>query len=83
MCREECFGNQYRGCGHYVRLYYTGNKTDCGSSTCALSTAHMHKTAKSCYCSRVSYDDRRVINLFQEPCDDCKEAGLYDRGRRR
>ena len=28
------------------------------------------------------YDDRRVLNLFQEQCDSCKEAS-YDRGRRR
>jgi hypothetical protein len=28
------------------------------------------------------YDDRRVLNLFQEQCDGCKEAS-YDRGRRR
>ncbi|KAI0028863.1 hypothetical protein K488DRAFT_57619, partial [Vararia minispora EC-137] len=68
------FGNQFRGCGCYVRVYFTGKKTDCGSRTCALSTAHMHKTTKVCSCSRVTYEDRRVINLFQEPCDDCKEA---------
>ena len=28
------------------------------------------------------FDDRRVLNLFQEQCDNCKEAS-YDRGRRR
>jgi hypothetical protein len=28
------------------------------------------------------YEDRRVLNLIQEPCDSCKEA-TYDRGRRR
>jgi len=28
------------------------------------------------------YEDRRVLNLIQEPCDNCKEAS-YDRGRRR
>jgi len=27
-------------------------------------------------------EDRRVLNLIQEPCDNCKEAN-YDRGRRR
>ncbi|KAI0049785.1 hypothetical protein FA95DRAFT_1537523 [Auriscalpium vulgare] len=82
MCLEECFGNQYRGCGHYVRLYSTGVRTDCGSLTCVHSATHMHKTARQCTCSRAIYDNRRVINLFQEQCDDCKEVG-YDRGRRR
>ncbi|ETW83099.1 hypothetical protein HETIRDRAFT_163506 [Heterobasidion irregulare TC 32-1] len=67
---------------HYVRLYSTGNTTDCNSPHCAFSAAHMHKTARTCMCHRVMYDDRRVLNLFQEPCDDCKEAG-FDRGRRR
>ncbi|KAI0264392.1 hypothetical protein BC834DRAFT_826572 [Gloeopeniophorella convolvens] len=47
------FGNQYRGCGHYVRLYSTGNRTDCGSPDCFHSGAHKHKTARSCFCSRV------------------------------
>ncbi|KAA1467351.1 hypothetical protein DENSPDRAFT_769486, partial [Dentipellis sp. KUC8613] len=75
------FGNQYRGCGHYVKLYSTGIRTDCMSPTCALSVAHMHKTARTCFCSRVMYDDKRVSNLLQEPCDACKEAG-YERGRR-
>jgi hypothetical protein len=28
------------------------------------------------------YEDRHVLNLIQEPCDNCKEAS-YDRGRRR
>ena len=28
------------------------------------------------------HEDRRVLNLIQEPCDSCKEA-IYDRGRRR
>jgi hypothetical protein len=38
---------------HYVRLYSTGNKTDCGSPDCFYSSAHKHKTARTCYCSRV------------------------------
>ena len=130
---------------HYVRLYWTGNRTDCGSPDCLHSMAHRHKTAKTCKCSRVCqhellvlpippfplyrvplyraifylfsvlishnfcarsrsrsrhatplaffiiviyppyktiYEDRRVLNLIQEPCDNCKEAS-YDRGRRR
>ncbi|KAH9987329.1 hypothetical protein BJV74DRAFT_504057 [Russula compacta] len=86
MCKEECHGNQYRGCGvmlqHYVRLYFTGNRTDCGSPDCLHSMAHKHKTARTCKCSRTIYEDRRVLNLIQEPCDNCKEAS-YDRGRRR
>ncbi|EPQ54258.1 hypothetical protein GLOTRDRAFT_27801, partial [Gloeophyllum trabeum ATCC 11539] len=57
---------------HNVVLYYTGNRTDCGSSTCALSSAHMHKTSKQCGCSRVIRDDCRVVNLFQTECDACK-----------
>ncbi|KAI0064746.1 hypothetical protein BV25DRAFT_183299 [Artomyces pyxidatus] len=67
---------------HYVKLYSTGVRTDCGLPNCVHSANHMHKTARTCYCSQVIYDDRKVINLFQEPCDDCKEAGM-DRGRRR
>ncbi|KAI0280801.1 hypothetical protein BGY98DRAFT_293462 [Russula aff. rugulosa BPL654] len=82
MCREECYGNQYRGCGHYVRLYSTGNRTDCGSPDCGYSVAHRHKTARTCKCNRTIHEDRRVLNLIQEPCDSCKEAS-YDRGRRR
>ena len=38
---------------HYVRLYWTGNRTDCGSPDCLHSMAHRHKTARTCKCNRV------------------------------
>lgn len=38
---------------HYVRLYWTGNRTDCGSPDCFNSAAHRHKTARTCRCNRV------------------------------
>ncbi|KAI6024667.1 hypothetical protein PISMIDRAFT_689093 [Pisolithus microcarpus 441] len=72
MCSMECFGDQYRGCGHYVRIYQTGITLDCGSPYCKLSTAHMHKTAKNCGCNMEYADHRRVRNLFQTKCDMCQ-----------
>ncbi|KAF9236741.1 hypothetical protein BU15DRAFT_26750, partial [Melanogaster broomeanus] len=62
-------GDQYRGCGHYVKAYETGTTRDCRSPTCKLSSAHMHKTAKNCGCNDRYTDDRRVRNLFQTKCD--------------
>ncbi|KAL6299878.1 hypothetical protein BKA93DRAFT_819717 [Sparassis latifolia] len=79
MCSQECFGNQHRGCGHYVLLYYSGEQTDCGRPNCGLSSAHIHKTAKNCPCPKTFRDQRRVLNLIQEPCDACKEAALAAR----
>jgi len=83
MCRAECFGNQHRGCGHYVRLYYSGETKDCGSPDCGLSPNHRHKTAKNCGCKKEYDDNRRVLNLIQAPCDDCIRSVLpsyRDRG---
>lgn len=45
----------YRGCGHYVILYRTGNRTDCMLPNCALSSQHQHRTVRYCNCSRVSF----------------------------
>ncbi|KAF8841766.1 hypothetical protein PAXINDRAFT_163833 [Paxillus involutus ATCC 200175] len=74
MCSMECFGDQYRGCGHYVRVYQTGITYDCLSPTCKLSSAHMHKTARNCGCNVLYADHRRVRNLFQTKCEDCQNA---------
>ncbi|TFK87964.1 hypothetical protein K466DRAFT_489883, partial [Polyporus arcularius HHB13444] len=73
---------------HFVILYYSGEKWDCGSPNCGLSSAHAHKGAYSnnCPCpkTRQTYRERRkVLNLIQEPCDACKEAALAARVRRR
>lgn len=43
-----------RGFQHFVTLYYSGNKFDCGSPTCALSSAHVHPGSRTCNCNRVS-----------------------------
>ncbi|KAI0783559.1 hypothetical protein C8Q75DRAFT_782393 [Abortiporus biennis] len=77
------YGNQHRGCGHFVVLYYTGVQSDCGNPSCGLSSAHMHKTAKNCGCPKVWYNHQRVSSLIQEPCDACKEAALNARVGRR
>ncbi|PCH42270.1 hypothetical protein WOLCODRAFT_72134, partial [Wolfiporia cocos MD-104 SS10] len=77
------FGNQHRGCGHFVVMYYSGNRSDCKRPTCGLSSAHMHKTAKNCLCTKTYGDYRRVLNLIQEPCDTCKEAAFAARVSRR
>ena len=38
-----------------MKLYESGNKTDCGSPSCALSTAHKHRPGqRTCTCSKVS-----------------------------
>lgn len=39
---------------HFVVVYYTGERFDCGKSDCKLSKEHMHKTAKECFCNSVS-----------------------------
>ncbi|KZT07642.1 uncharacterized protein LAESUDRAFT_650796 [Laetiporus sulphureus 93-53] len=75
------FGNQHRGCGHYVVMYYSGVSFDCRQPTCGLSSAHMHKTTKVCPCTKTYDDRRRVLNLIQEPCDACKEAAFHARVR--
>ncbi|EIW57321.1 uncharacterized protein TRAVEDRAFT_169007 [Trametes versicolor FP-101664 SS1] len=83
MCFEECCGNQHRGCPHFVTLYYSGEKFDCLSPACALSSAHAHPGNRNCGCNRAFRDRRKVLNLIQEPCDACKEAALAARVRRR
>ncbi|KAL6306054.1 hypothetical protein BKA93DRAFT_730182, partial [Sparassis latifolia] len=67
------FGNFHRKCQHYVKLYESGNKTDCGSPTCGLSSSHKH-TARNCPCPKVRQEDRKVLNLIQDRCDACKTA---------
>jgi hypothetical protein len=42
---------------HYVLRYYTGENYDCGRSDCKLSSAHVHKTAKTCFCNTVRVRD--------------------------
>ncbi|KZT73161.1 hypothetical protein DAEQUDRAFT_662869, partial [Daedalea quercina L-15889] len=76
------FGNQHRGCGHFVVSYYSGVTIDCNRADCKLSSAHKH-TAQNCGCPSIWYDHRRVQNLIQEPCDECKSAALAARVTRR
>ncbi|RDB25906.1 hypothetical protein Hypma_006494, partial [Hypsizygus marmoreus] len=66
---------------HFVKAYYSGEKTDCGSSTCVHSVAHTHK-APNCRCSRATTDNRRIMSMFHHPCDACKTAA-FDRMTRR
>ncbi|PFH53071.1 hypothetical protein AMATHDRAFT_138131, partial [Amanita thiersii Skay4041] len=68
------FGDLYRGCGCFVKSYYSGDKVDCESSDCRTSDSHTHK-APNCPCGTVRQDHRRIMNLFQFPCDDCKREG--------
>ena len=42
---------------HYVVVYYTGIKMDCGQSNCGLSSAHTH-TARNCGCPKVFHCQR-------------------------
>ncbi|KAH9925950.1 uncharacterized protein BXZ73DRAFT_91047 [Epithele typhae] len=77
MCELECFGNYHRGCEHYVKLYESGKKTDCGSPACALSAAHKHRPGqRSCAgtCITVPREGRRVLSLIHERCDSCTRA---------
>ncbi|TFK72932.1 hypothetical protein BDN72DRAFT_835582 [Pluteus cervinus] len=72
MCRLEVFGDWYRGCGHFVKAYYSGEKTDCYLGTCRSSENHIHR-ALECPCPKHDpVDERRIINMFQTTCDDCK-----------
>ncbi|KIK10135.1 hypothetical protein K443DRAFT_126939 [Laccaria amethystina LaAM-08-1] len=71
MCKLEVFGDYYRGCEHFIRTYYSGEKIDCNSQTCGISSAHIHK-APNCRCNKVPQDDRRVVNMFRTPCDECR-----------
>ncbi|KAG8213404.1 hypothetical protein J3R82DRAFT_11905, partial [Butyriboletus roseoflavus] len=67
---------------HYVRVYQTGVTIDCGSPTCKLSSAHMHKTARNCGCIAEYADYRRVRNLFQTKCDACQYGDYARDGHR-
>ncbi|KAF8523821.1 hypothetical protein JB92DRAFT_1519752 [Gautieria morchelliformis] len=78
MCIADCKGDFYRGCGCYKRLFYTGRVVDCNKPTCAKSVAHMHKTAKTCYCTQVYTDRRLVQNYLQTKCDECLEQAEYE-----
>ncbi|PCH35737.1 hypothetical protein WOLCODRAFT_28100 [Wolfiporia cocos MD-104 SS10] len=75
MCTAECVGNQHRygSCNHFVKLYETGSKTDCGSPNCGLSKAHKH-TARNCGCPKVYEEQQRVLNIIRDSCEDCKRA---------
>ncbi|KAL4268586.1 hypothetical protein AB1N83_001803 [Pleurotus pulmonarius] len=59
MCTAELIGDYYRGCQHFVGLYYTGERTDCNSPKCGVSAAHRH-TAPNCPCPKQDEDDRKV-----------------------
>ncbi|KAF9565237.1 hypothetical protein CPC08DRAFT_630305 [Agrocybe pediades] len=76
------FGDWYRPCAHFVVAYYSGERIDCNSSNCALSSAHEH-TAEKCPCPKVARDRRRIVNMFHKKCDDCTGANdfIYRRGR--
>ncbi|KAF8348832.1 hypothetical protein F5887DRAFT_537338 [Amanita rubescens] len=69
MCFFEVFGDLYRGCGCFKKSYYSGEKDDCQSPNCRNSSKHIHR-APNCLCEAYSQDKRRIINLFQAPCDD-------------
>ncbi|KAF9476700.1 hypothetical protein BDN70DRAFT_155957 [Pholiota conissans] len=73
MCRDEVFGDYYRPCAHFVKSYYSGERIDCQSPYCALSSAHMHK-APNCPCPKVLTDERRIQSMFHTKCDQCKGA---------
>ncbi|KAI0827667.1 hypothetical protein BC628DRAFT_1338220 [Trametes gibbosa] len=87
MCEIECFGNYHRKCQHrrdftltragqhYVKMYESGNKTDCGSPSCALSKAHKHRPGqRTCTCAKVPHECRRVLSLIHARCDECTRA---------
>ncbi|KAF8071709.1 hypothetical protein FPV67DRAFT_892583 [Lyophyllum atratum] len=81
MCSQEVFGDYYRGCGHFIKAYYSGETSDCGSQYCYNSAAHVHK-APNCPCPRAFSDNRRIQSMFHQICDACKTAAL-DRLTRR
>ncbi|TDL25499.1 hypothetical protein BD410DRAFT_813289 [Rickenella mellea] len=77
MCTYECKGDYYRGCQHYVRRYYTGNRTDCLEEDCKTSSAHKHKTARDCGCPQVKEDDQKIVNMFQCKCESCEDPRAH------
>ncbi|KAK7691297.1 hypothetical protein QCA50_004691 [Cerrena zonata] len=81
MCGIECFGNYHRKCQHYVKLYESGFINDCGSKRCGVSTCHGHAaTDKMCQCPKLYVEDRKVLNLIQDRCEDCKKAAWASLG---
>ncbi|KAF5342032.1 hypothetical protein D9611_001556 [Ephemerocybe angulata] len=73
MCRYEVFGDWYRGCSHFVMSYYSGVVEDCEHPLCKGSKAHTHK-APNCPCEKYEQDDRRIVNMFHQACEDCRSA---------
>ncbi|TFK27202.1 hypothetical protein FA15DRAFT_636268 [Coprinopsis marcescibilis] len=73
MCRLEVFGDWHRGCGHFIKSYYSGEQVDCNNQYCFHSSAHTH-LAPNCSCTRETEDERRIVNMFHAPCDDCRAA---------
>ncbi|KAF9468140.1 hypothetical protein BDZ94DRAFT_1128102, partial [Collybia nuda] len=67
------FGDYYRGCGHFIKAYYSGEKVDCNSPNCVHSVAHTHR-APNCPCSRATQDIKRIMSMFHQPCDPCRSA---------
>ncbi|KAH6908986.1 hypothetical protein BKA70DRAFT_1102988, partial [Coprinopsis sp. MPI-PUGE-AT-0042] len=72
------YGDYHRGCQHFKMHYYSGDKVDCESPSCYHSSKHTHK-APNCPCSREQGDERKVVNLFHAPCDDCRNAEFHRR----
>ncbi|GLB40184.1 hypothetical protein LshimejAT787_0800550 [Lyophyllum shimeji] len=81
MCSQEVYGDYYRGCGHFVKAYYSGEIQDCASQYCYNSSQHVHK-APNCPCPRAFNDNRRIQSMFHHICDACKTAA-FDRLTRR
>ncbi|TEB34644.1 hypothetical protein FA13DRAFT_1729299 [Coprinellus micaceus] len=73
MCRYEVFGDWYRGCSHFVMAYYSGIREDCESPNCKNSSAHTHR-APNCPCIAYEEDNRRIVNMFHQPCEACRTA---------
>jgi len=75
MCRLEVFGDLYRGCGHFVNNYYSGEKDDCGKPNCKMSDNHEHRGREdTCPCVEPSEDNRKIMNMFHKNCEACAYA---------
>ncbi|KAJ6615438.1 hypothetical protein B0H10DRAFT_1879968 [Mycena sp. CBHHK59/15] len=73
MCSYEVVTDRYTVCQHLVKIYATGNSTDCGYEGCKTSSAHKHK-APNCGCMTYQSDDVRIRNQFRTYCPTCLES---------
>ncbi|KAF9525676.1 hypothetical protein CPB83DRAFT_795998 [Crepidotus variabilis] len=73
MCKDEVYGDWYRGCSHFVASFESGNRIDCNDPYCGLSSAHIHN-APNCPCPRVTGEHRRIQNMFHKACEQCRTA---------